>query len=939
MRNTWYDSWKKWLLVSGAALTAFSLPAFAQEGDDEALEEVEGFTVTGSRIKQLDLQTVNPVIRLDSDALEATGFTTIGDAVRSLPFNNGQALTPTDSGTSFTPGVSSANLRGLGNNNTLVLINGRRTAPYAAPGFDGFQTVFDLNSIPQSAIDNIEILKDGASAVYGSDAVAGVMNVTLRNDYEGASVSGMIGNYFTTDGLFKKGSFITGATTAKTSVVVTFDWQEQEAVFARDLDISDNADQTARAPSANGRYTVSGFEEAGFDSEQAYLDETMPLIGFSTDAIADGWFDNRSSRGFPGYVTIDGSRFTFDQPTDNPTVEGAVPGSNSYNYQERNGLFPENRMYSFFARGQHNLTDNIYLFGEFSFSRVESEVHSAPTPLDIEGEQGLSVGTQLTYPAFNPFNPWEVDVVNGRRRLIEPENRINEVTSDTPRALIGIGGDLMSEVIDDWTWEVGLLYTKNTVENLNRNSVPDYKMQQAFNGLTRLGDGSLTWDPNTPQADRVYFNWFGRNEQAFADFLSVENPNVASLEYRSIDVNTSGSIPALQLPGGPVSFSVGAERRMEDFANVKTDLNATEMILGGSAGTSSFGERNLNSIYAEVMLPVIDQFEVQLAARWEDYSDEGFDSDIRPKVGLLYRPFEWLSVRGSYSESFKAPDLAYLYTASQTSFSSFQVVDPVTGTEIDQIQIVTAGNPNLQPEISDTYYVGITIEPTGKLDGLRFFFDYLEWDQDDLLAQLSDFFGFAEFLTEAAAGNPTFADAVVRDSVTNEVLFIRDDYANISTGGYIGYDVGASYSLPTEVGDWYFQWNATYVREQLIDGNDIVGGYLSPEWRHTVTVNYNYGDWSANLLGVYVDGRSRSLSFGSIYGSGDTLFLTYDVDEQIVFNGSVSYSGLWDTTITLGVNNLLDEEPPVDPFQGAGFTPGVNLPEPAFWYLRFERDF
>ncbi|HKJ91357.1 MAG TPA: TonB-dependent receptor, partial [Oceanipulchritudo sp.] len=523
--------------------------------------------------------------------------------------------------------------------------------------------------------------------------------------------------------------------------------------------------------------------------------------------------------------------------------------------------------------------------------------------------------------------------------MIEPDNRINDVTSDTPRALVGIGGDLESEFIDDWSWEVGFLYTKNTVDNLNRNSIPDYRMQQAFNGLTRLGDGSLTWDPNTAQEERVYYNWFGTNEQAFTDFLAVENPNVASLEYRSFDVNTSGQIPALQLPGGPVSFSAGAERRMEDFANVKTDLNATGMILGGSEGTSSFGNRSLNSIYAEVMLPVLDQVELQLAGRWEDYSDDGFESDIRPKIGVLYRPFEWLSVRGSYSESFKAPDLAYLFTASQTSFTSTQIIDPVTGTSIDQLQIVTAGNQDLQPEISDTYYVGLTFEPTGKFEGLRLFFDYLEWDQDDLLAQLSDFFGYAEFLTEAAAGNPTFANAVVRDSVSNEVLFIRDDYANISTGSYIGYDFGASYSLPTEFGDWYFQWNGTYIREQLIDGDDIVGNYLSPEWRHTVSMNYNYGDWAANLLGVYIDGHSRSLSFGSIYGSGDTLFLTYDVDEQIVLNGSVSYSGLWNTKITLGVNNLLDEEPPVDPFQGAGFTPGVSLPEPAFWYLRFERDF
>jgi outer membrane receptor protein involved in Fe transport len=935
-----YTNWKKRLIFFTTAVMSLTVSASAQVGDDDRLEEVEGFTVTGSRIKQLDLQTINPVIRLDAAAIEATGFTTIGEAVRSLPFNNGQALTPTDSGTSFTPGVSTANLRGLGNNNTLVLINGRRAAPYASPGFNGFQTVFDLNSIPAAAIDNIEILKDGASAVYGSDAVAGVMNVSLRNDYEGATVTGMVGNYFSTDGMLLKGSFITGANTAKTSVVMTFDWQEQEAVFARDLDISKDADQTSRASKASPRYTVTGYEEAGFASAQEYLDTTLPLIEF-TNPIDDGYLDNRSSRGFPGDVYIDSSesRFTFAEPTDTPDVADAIGGRNLYNYQERNGLFPENRMYSFYTRGQHNITDNLYAFAEVSFSRSEASVNSAPTPVDIETSQGLYQGTQLTIPAYNAYNPWNEDITNGRRRMVEPANRINEVTSDTPRFVLGMGGDIESSAIEDWSWESAVLYTKNTVNNLNANSIPDYRLQQALNGLTRLGDGSLTWDENTELTDRVYYNWFGTNEEAMSEFLSVYNPNSASLQYQSFDVNTNGRIAGLELPGGLVGFNVGAERRIEDFENIKSDLNATGMILGGSEGTSSIGSRDLNSIYGELLIPVVDQLEIQLAGRWEQYSDEGFDGDFRPKVGVLFRPTEWLSIRGSYSESFKAPDLAYLYTASQTSFSSFQVTDPVTGTEIDQIQVVTAGNPDLKPETSDTYYVGFTLEPTGKLQGLRLYFDYLEWQQEDLLAQLSDFYGYAEFLTEAAAGNPTFAGAVVRDSATNEVLYIRDDYANISTGSYIGYDMGASYDWSTEVGDFYVQLNSTYVREQKIDGSDIVGSYLSPEWRHTLTTNYTYGDWQASLLGIYIDGRQRNLALGTVYREGDTLYLTYDVDSQIVWNASVSYSGLWDTKVTLGVNNLLDEEPPVDPFDALGTTPGVNLPEPAFWYLRLERSF
>ncbi len=937
VKTNGYDSWKKRLLFAGVALVTFSVPAFAQDSDED-LEELEGFIVTGSRIPQLDLQTVNPVLRLDAEAIEDTGFTTIGDAVRSLPFNNGQALTPTDSGTSFTSGVSTANLRGLGNNNTLVLINGRRAAPYAAPGFNGFQTVFDLNSIPSGAIDSIEILKDGASAIYGSDAVAGVMNVRLRNDYEGASMSLRVGNFFSTDGLLKKASFITGANTAKASVIMSLDWQEQNAVFARDLPYSMFADQSYRNEDTQ-YYDAAGWEDAGYTSKEAYLDAAAEAWGLPPAADL-GYANNESSRGFPGYLILPSyGRVTFAEPTSNPDPANATSSTNLYNYQERNGLFPENRMFSFYSRGNYDISDNWYVFAEASFSRVESEVHSAPTPVDIEASQGLSVGTPLTYPAFNPYNVWNEDATTGRRRLLEPPNRINDVTSDTPRIVLGTGGDLVSDFIDNWTWEVGLLYTKNSVNNLNRNAVPDYKLQQAFNGLTRLGDGSLTWNPDTPLENRVYFNWFDENEPAFADFLSVANPNSAWVEYRSFDVNTSGTIPALSLPGGAMGFNVGVERRLEDFGNVKTDLNATGMILGGSEGASSYGQRSLNSIYAEVNLPILDNLEVQLAGRWEEYSDEGFEKDIRPKIAAMYRPVEWLSIRASYSQAFKAPDLAYLYTASQTSFTSFQIQDPVTGSEIDQLQIVTAGNPNLAPELSDNYYIGVTFEGFGKIEGLRFYVDWLMFERTDLLAQLSDFYGYEAFLNGAAEGDPLFAGAVVRSAQTGEVLYIRDDYANIQDNEYQGFDFGFAYALDTEWGEFDFLTNSTYVRWNEIDGSDTVGGYLSPEWRHTLAVNYNYGDWGANLLGVYIDGRDRAFSFGSVFGEGDTLYYAYRVDEQVVLNGSVSYDGFWDSTITVGVNNLLDQEPPADAFDPSGSTAGVNYHEPAFWYIRFDRDF
>jgi iron complex outermembrane receptor protein len=899
---------------------------------------LQAFEVTGSRIKRLDSETVSPVVVLRADDMKAAGFTTVADAIRALPFNNGQALTPTDSGTSFTPGVNSFNLRGLGNNNTLVLINGRRAVPYAAPGFNGFQTVFDLNSIPESAIESVEILKDGGSALYGSDAVAGVVNFKLKREYSGVYVSTEVGDYFDTGALLKKAAIVTGGMTAsgKTSLFLAASWAEQAAVYARDLDYTREADKTSVAADADPYYYVTGFNTAaGYHNLQDYLNDA----GF-TDPVSDGWFDNTSPSGYPGRVLIAGRYRTFRTPTNAPTTAGSVAATNWYNFQESAGLFPSYENYSVFTSAKHDFSDNLYGFLEFSFTRTQTESDAAPTPVTLSAEQGLTAGTTMTIPAYNAYNPWGVDITAGNRRLVELGNRINDVTSDTPRLLVGVGGKLPATgTLTDWTWETGYLYSKNTVTNLNRNSVTDYSLQQALNGLTRQGDGSLRWNPNTPQNQRVYFNWFGLNEAAFADFLAIENPNSSSLEYKSYDISASGSL--WQLPAGPIGVSVGAERRMEDLADVQTDLNATSNIVGGSAGTSSFGSRDVTSVFAEVNVPLTRWFEFQVAGRYEDYSDKGFKDEARPKVGFKFRPLDWLILRGSYSESFKAPDLAYLYTGSTNTFTSSQYFDPVTG-ESNQIQIRVAGNPNLMPETTDTYYVGLSLEPQkGFLRGLNVSVDFVKFEQSNLLAQLTDFYSYSDFLTRAAAGEALFASKVVRDPVNQRLLYIADDYSNISTAEYTGVDFDVSYRWKTAaLGRFYVGVAGTYLDSYKIDGDNIAGSSLTPRFNGNVSFNWIYRDIQWNLFGVYRGERDGSYGLGYFTDPDiDSMYILYTLKEQFTLNTSVAYRGFKDTTITLGVNNVLNDTPPVDPFEGSGTTPGVNDPYPMFWYVRFEHQF
>lgn len=917
-------------------------PAPEKAGDEEKeLVVLEKFEVVGSRIKRIDTETVSPVVKVHSRDLSLTGFATVGDALRSLPFNGGQAQTPADSGNSFTPGASTINLRGLGNNNSLVLINGRRTAPYALPGYDGFQTMFDLNSVSEAAIDSMEILKDGGSAIYGSDAVGGVLNIKFREDFTGVRTRLKVGDYFGTGGMLKQASVVAGQVSGKTSVVTTLDWQRRDAVLARDISYAANADKTSEAYRASPAYRASGWDDAGFSSEQAYLDAIEAF-----DPVADGWFDTRSSRGYPGYLSVsflddDGNpyteRMTYEAPTANPTADEAVPGLNYYNYQETSGLFPKQEIYSFFTTIKHRFSENLYGFADLMFTRSSALSTTAATPADLEAENGLTSTTRMYYPASNPYNPWGEDIYNGRRRLVEVADRVSDITSDTPRVVAGFGGKFGG--LRDWSWEAAGLYARNRVKTTALGAVPDFRLQQAMLGLTRAGDGSLSWNPATPESERVFFNWFGPNPAEFADFLVTENTTSASLELQSVDASANGSV--IDLPAGPLAMAAGFEHRREKFVSKRTALNAEGNIVGGDEGTSSRGSRKVTSVYSELGIPVVKQFEVQLAGRYEQYSDDGFARSVRPKIGFKFHPLSWLTLRGSFSKSFKAPDLAYLYTSSQTSFVANQMRDPVTGTEIDGLKIVTTGVSSLKPELSDTYYAGIAIEPkSGFLKGFSLAIDGFRFEQTNLLARLSDFYSYSDFLTRAADGDPVFTPKVVRDAQTGEVRHILDNYDNLSTGFYQGGDIDAAYEWHTNAfGDFRVGAAATWVDSVKGNEDEFVGGRLNARWNANGSFAWRVRDWEWNVYGVLRGARTETIDYGTVFDEGDDLYVSYRLRQQFTVNTSVTYRGFRKFEITVGVNNVFDQDPPLDLQEALGTTPGVNDPEPSFWYVAVEREF
>lgn len=882
---------RSWSLARFVALTlpAFAATAaFAQQPPDETATDkeklnLETFSVTGSRIKRIDAETPQPVVRITEADFKATGFTTLGDAMRAMPAISGQSLVSTDGGTSFTPGASSFNLRGLGNNNTLVLINGRRAAPYASAGFNGFQTVFDFNSIPTAAIESIEVLKDGASAIYGSDAVAGVVNVNLKRNYTGATTEFSFGNTLDTDSAEKSVFVIMGTQSGKVSLITTFDYRDRSAISGSDLSYTDESD---------------GTPYGGLDQRST----ATPIAGV---------------RGLVGLPQFANGRASFLTPQANPTLANAANITPLYNFQEDVGFTPEERSFGFYTRATYDYSENITAFLDVSFRRSEISIEAAATPYSSSQEIGDAPGGTGLFPATNPYNPFGQNIVDLRWRMSELGRRIKDTTADSPRLVAGLEGTLPGT---EWSWSGAVLYSKNTVEQLDRNSSSDRLVQNAFNGV--LLNGVVK-----------YANPFGPNDPDIINYLRITNPNHDEFEVRSADFSTSGSL--FKLPAGDLSLAVGGEIRTERLENVGTQLNRDSQIVGGGAGSDTFGDRRLNSYYAELAIPVFKQgdmsLELQAAARHEDYSD--FGTTTKPKFAAVFRPMPEVLIRGSYGESFLAPNLAFLYTTQSTSFTSNTLADPLRPADPrTQIRQFGGGNPNLQPEETTVVYGGIVLQPFARqkdslLRELSFSADYFNFEQENLINRLTA----AQILA-----NPGFYNLVVRNAPTpgetiGTISGVNTTWQNLSEGSYEGYDFNVRWVLPSNSwGQFRAEVSATYVDNQDItdaQGNlvDLDGEYSFPQMRGSATLGWRKGDWAASLYANYIGPYNDNFAIARVKG-------------QWIFSPQVAFSGFARTTITLGVRNILNEDPPIDLSDSKLVNENTNWVEPAFVYLRVSKD-
>lgn len=685
--------------LSASLLVAFGGSAllFAAAANAQSTDEVQRITVTGSNIKRTDAETASPIQVISRDEIQASGKTTVAEVVLSLNGNNNGSV-PLSFSNGFAAGATGASLRGLGANSTLVLLNGRRMAPYGLAD-DGQRTFVDLSTIPLEAVDRVEVVKDGASAIYGSDAIAGVVNIITRSDYKGIGVNVSYGETRYGDGKNPKGSITAGFGDMGTNGYNVFMTLE-----AQHIGEIKQGDRYSRNGIGDPDATKYGYDFT-LGNYRGYM-----LNGTTVSASPVGWA--RRATGPNGGVTgsyqqlaVPASGCFTPQVVTDQGYSGCI--WNTLDYLD---LQPKEDKINFLTRGTFNLGNSLTAFGEIGIFKSKVDTHYTPT--SVSGSWADPVGgaiknnSTITMGPNHPDNPFAGSYARLRYVTADLGGRDNQYDTTVSRLVAGLQGSTIG-----WDWETGVLYTESKTDQISNGYVRDSVLRDYLNGTNLSGQ-----NPNL-----LYYR-LGANaslnsaetREAIAPTLS----NSSKTSITSIDMKASKELA--KLAGGAMSLALGAELRREKVDSPPRPFTYEADIIGlGYSGFS--GSRDVKALYAELVAPVLSSLELSAAARTDRYSDYGRSST--PKVGFKWSPSRVVMVRGTYAEGFRAPGAAESGKSVGGSAGYTNVVDPVRcpggtpapgATEADcdsQVLAISTANPFVKPEKSKSYTLGFVVEP------------------------------------------------------------------------------------------------------------------------------------------------------------------------------------------------------------------------------------
>lgn len=895
---------KKQLAVAIAATFIASGFAVAQTQPQQP-QKVEKVEVTGSNIKRVDTETVAPVDVITREQIEKSGQPTIAEVLRNVPANSGNSYNESFSN-SFAPGASGISLRGLGQKATLVLINGRRTAGY---GFaQNLQDTFvDLNSIPSSAVERIEVLKDGASAIYGSDAIAGVVNVILRKDYKGIEVAASAGEAAgKNDYRFALTGGFGDLARDRFSVLGVVDYYKRDLVLLSDTEFGKSRDLRGQD---GGRNFVSLTGLGTWQQFTAAGAATQNFRAVDNCAAAGGTVMNGPQAVAAGLINLSGNQSAANLAL----LNARAAETNTFCTYDQNKAItalPETERLGGLLRGTLEISPSLQGFAELGISQVKSRQVFTQPFFNTTGLTQTSVGLRpFSYTvnfapgaAGNPFN----SIARYAGALNDMGTRDTSIKSDTLRALAGVKWNFGS-----WDGETAVGWSKNEVTSSNFNRLRIDGVSSAF-GISSAAQPPIP----TSTASTYNLNNSSGNSAAVRDSIRANFDRQSSSELFFVDTRASTEISGLRLPGGNVGLAVGAEYRSEKLNDSPAAIAQGGLILGQGI-TRTNGDRNSTAVFAEVGLPILRSLEGQLAVRSDRYSDYG--SSTVPKVGLKWKVSPQLVIRGNWGEGFRAPTLPEISPSVATFF--VQVNDPVTNQSGINISGVFAGNPNLRAEKSKSSTIGAVIEPTRDLNiGVTWY--QLKWTD-----QISSY-GFQTLVNNNGIINGVRQGTVTRDPVTNNIVSVSTNYTNLNEVKTQGLDIDMNFRFNTELGRFGVRAGGSYIEKFDVEGDTAVGrndinGSL-PRVRGFAAVDFTRGPWNTTLTANYTHSVYQGLLAGSFFATtNDPRFQTgvypTRAGSRTTFDLSAGYEFNKDLTVRASVINLADKKPPYDPGSSATF--------------------
>jgi len=903
--------------VLAAAITAVLIPGFAsaQQAASETTE-LDRVSVTGSRIKRAEMEGALPVVVIDRAQIEASGQLSVADFLRNTSFNSFGSY-QSSSGNSFI-GASFIDMRGLGQGRTLVLIDGRRApvSPQAGSGND-------LNTIPLAAVERFEILSDGASAIYGSDAIGGVINVITKKDFEGIEISAGRG-YPRSDGAdTEQASVLIGTSGERGRLLGGASYESRDIIYTRDRDLWMST--PGQTTFANNFY-------------RAMVNPNNTFYGFSPT--------NRLNHPVYGSVVPGGCEDGLFYTT------GSGAGTLcQFDHKQQSARMSQTSTTAVFVRGDYQVNDRWLSYFNATASRAKAygqfaSVPSSPWP-----------GESIFIPVGSPNHPGNPGGYNAgntagydpavpyflRHRFAASGTRNSHAETTTYDFLLGFQGQVGTADVD-----FGVRYNESSFLELGENYVVGGLAQQAIN------DGSYNiYDPYNNPASVV------------DSFTATTSRNSRTVNK---ELYASAGFDLFTLPGGTARAVFGAEYREETYADIYDRLSEAGQIVG-SAGNSAAGGRDAAAAYFEALFPLLNGLELNLAGRYDDYSDYG--NDFSPKVSLRWHPLEHWTFRASWGEGFRAPSLDIL--TQRPAFSAVTLSAhrptcnlqgvPATSPCSPQVNTYGIANPGLESENSEQYGLGAVWDAAS---WLNLSLDYYHIKVNNQirsfgLAAIVNCLrgagglcpdGLSEFPVGTVLPNPGLGLGITVDAATGGIVNGQTGFTNLGRVETEGFDFAAHTTFDFgDIGNMNNRLQMSYVSTyKTNNGESIVGrglldtttprirATLSNSWSRgsvsvTWNINYIHGTQSQAWRDIVADDRAGDPS------DPDVLALPKRLPSWVIHDVQVTWEAPWKARLSLGVNNLADRQPVVDPYFGDDFNEDVYNTWGRVPYFRYTQRF